>query len=279
MRSPLLPFLVVALLAPPAFAKSHLWKFTEVFSNADGSIQFIEMFVFDPAGTGEWRIQNKTLESDANLFVFPHDLPEENTFERWLLIATPAFAALPDAPTPDYFIPPQFFDPAGDELRYGTALDVLDLPAGAVPTDGIQAYLRDGSTAVNSPINFAGVEGSVDASQPCADGVDNDGDGAADHPADPGCGEPSWPTESPECQDGINNDPGQDALIDWDGGGSAGLPPAEQTAPDPQCGSPWQTSERPPKACGLGAEVALGLPLLLTALARRRAAARRRTRG
>jgi hypothetical protein len=42
--------------------------------------------------------------------------------------------------------------------------------------------------------------------RPCADAVDNDGDGAVDYPADPGCRLASSPSEAPQCQDGIDND-------------------------------------------------------------------------
>ena len=196
MRNLLALCFAFAVLPEPAFAKAHLWKFTEVFSNADGSVQFIEMFVFDPAGTAETQLAGFPLESNANTFIFPNNLPNENTFHTWILIATPAFAALPGAPTPDYVIPPGFFDPAGDELRYRTMLDILPLPAGAVPVDGIHSYLRDGTTAVNSPTNFAGVEGSIDVSRPCDDTLDNDGDGYADYPDDPACRDANWPREN-----------------------------------------------------------------------------------
>jgi hypothetical protein len=250
--------LVFLFLSQTASAKSHLWKFTEVFSNEDGSVQFIEMFVFDPAGTREIQLEGFPLESSANTFIFPNDLPNVNTFHTWILIATPAFAALPGAPTPDYVIPPNFFDPAGDQLRYRTVRDILTLPAGAVPVDGIHSFMRDGSIEVNSPTNFAGVMGSIDVSLPCDDGLDNDGDGAidfpddpgcasaddpdhserelgggspcdngddddddglVDHPEDPGCYDPTWSTEAPQCQDGANNNDG-DALVDFDGGQS-----------------------------------------------------------
>jgi hypothetical protein len=95
----------------------------------------------------------------------------------------------------------------------------------------------------------------------CSDGLDNDADGRVDFPDDPGCFNPSWFTENPLCQDGVNNDAGQDGLIDFDGGASAGLPPEQQTDPDPQCvGTPWQNREA---SCGLGAELALLLPPLM----------------
>jgi len=90
----------------------------------------------------------------------------------------------------------------------------------------------------------------------CDDGVDNDGDGAIDL-ADLGCRDSAWPTESPECSDGINNDPGMDAGIDFDGGASqnGGVAIA---VPDSQCSAPWQRRESP-QSCGLGFEMA---PLL-----------------
>ncbi|MGH3794272.1 MAG: hypothetical protein ACRDSP_05230 [Pseudonocardiaceae bacterium] len=61
----------------------------------------------------------------------------------------------------------------------------------------------------------------------CSDGIDNDGDGKIDFPADPDCKSPNGPSESPECSDGIDND--GDGKIDF---------PA-----DPDCKSPAGTSE------------------------------------
>jgi len=149
------------LVSGSAQAKSHLWKFTEIFSSADGSVQFVEMLVTDPAGTGEWVIQGMELRSDANSYIFPNNLPMENTFERWLLIATPAFAELSGAPTPDFEIPAGFFDPTGDTLVYRNGLDGFAIPPGVMPTDGVHSLERDLTTPVNSPTNFAGNTGSV----------------------------------------------------------------------------------------------------------------------
>jgi hypothetical protein len=108
----------------------------------------------------------------------------------------------------------------------------------------------------------------------CDNGADDDGDGHVDFRpgpgGDPGCASLEAALENPQCQDGLNNDPAQDALVDFDGGASAGLPPAQQTAPDPQCALPWSL-ERTATAggCGIGPE--LGLALVALAAARRRA--------
>ena len=120
-----------------------------------------------------------------------------------------------------------------------------------------------------------GCDSATDASERaahlvCDDGIDNDADGHVDHDpdpgqGDPGCWDPSWPVEDPQCSDGLNNDPAQDGFVDFDGGVSMGLPPEELTAPDPQCqGQSWRMSEaRPSRRCGLGFELALLLPTLL----------------
>jgi hypothetical protein len=61
----------------------------------------------------------------------------------------------------------------------------------------------------------------------CSDGIDNDGDGRVDYPADGGCESDQASTEDPPCSDGIDND--GDGAIDFDGGSGA-------SAPDPECG-------------------------------------------
>jgi hypothetical protein len=103
-----------------------------------------------------------------------------------------------------------------------------------------------------------------DATRPCDDRLDSDGDGDVDFPRDPGCRDPTWPVENPQCQDGIDND--ADGKADWDGGPGGG-------APDPQCTAAWRNQER--KACGLGLEVGVLLPLLLLGARRRRSPSRR----
>ncbi len=160
--------IVIALLflALPCQAKNHLWRFTEFFSNRDGTIQFIEMQ--ECCGSDlETQMSATQIVSNAHTFPFPNDLPGP-TADRWLLIATQGFAALPGAPTPDYIMPDHFFHPGSDTLRYRGTTDIVTLQTGALPTDGIHSIDRDLITGelsviVNNPINFAGVQGSVTA--------------------------------------------------------------------------------------------------------------------
>jgi len=85
---------------------------------------------------------------------------------------------------------------------------------------------------------------------PCADGINNGADAFIDA-GDPGCRDAASVREDPQCQDGINNDPAQDDLIDFDGGLS--VLGYAATDPDPQCvAKPWRNYE---SACGLGWEL------------------------
>jgi hypothetical protein len=87
----------------------------------------------------------------------------------------------------------------------------------------------------------------------CNDGIDNDGDGFIDYPDDPGCPFSYATIENPQCDDAIDND--QNGSTDF---------------ADSKCQPSWPYWETPP--CGLGAELALVLPLIALAASRRRRA-------
>jgi hypothetical protein len=125
-------------------------------------------------------------------------------------------------------------------------------------SDGID---NDGDGLVDYPAD-PGCTSPTDTSEhdptlPCDDGIDNDGDGLIDYRADgsgdPGCAYPAFPTESPACQDGIDND--GDGKVDFDGGISA-THGAVSASPDPGCTFAFRQTEVDPPHCGLGGEVA-----------------------
>jgi len=157
---------VVLWSAAPVLAGSHLWVINEVFSNADGTVQFVEMHVPTTA-SNEYRLSGKYVRSTAtpNRYDFWTDLPAGSTSLAYLLLGTAGFAALPGAPTPDHIVPPGFFDTDADTVlwwTYGTG--DMSFSSGELPLDGIDSLDRFGATAQNSPTNFAGESGSVDAS-------------------------------------------------------------------------------------------------------------------
>lgn len=151
-------------------AGSHLWVVNELFSNADGTIQFIELH--ECCGSSfEVNIGGKTITGDTNgsVFVIPSNL-EDITASRYLLFATQAFADFAGTPTPDYIIPDNFFSVDGDKVWYGPTFgyDSFTYVSGDLPTDGVSSIqisdfsLDLFSTGSNTPTNFAGQTATID---------------------------------------------------------------------------------------------------------------------
>jgi hypothetical protein len=167
-----------------------------------------------------------------------------------------------------------------------------DIPPAGGENARINFWLVDGSPPTNAQeAEIVIADFGFRADYPtanCSDGFDNDGDGLVDFPEDPGCGAAESQLEAPRCQDGINNDPGQDSLIDFDGGQSihgecsagscpAGVsdPDADGVAdPDPNCTISFRNCEKSTCwSCGLGVELLMLVPVLrLTWVHRRRRA-------
>lgn len=167
-----LPLLSLALLLPGgrADAGSHLWDLSEVFSNADGTIQFIELHQ-PTAACCELGMNGKWVRSLAtgNQFTFPANLTGNTAFTS-ILLGTAGFAALPGAPAVDHIIPDNFFSTAGDTIEL-FVYDSVNTTSFPVPLDGTSALQKDHATGVwgtgpNSPTNYAGATGNVDAGGP-----------------------------------------------------------------------------------------------------------------
>jgi len=165
-----LSLLAACLLASPcAFGGAHTWDVNEVFSNADGTIQFVELR--EGNGTpGEVNVNGvamRSLNFPAHTLMLVNGSIAAPTTNKFLLGGTAAFAALPGAPPLDFTIPNGFLRlGTADSVSYGPPYDTLAVPAGSLPLDGINAYRRGGTTGPNSPTNYAGTSGSVNANPP-----------------------------------------------------------------------------------------------------------------
>lgn len=179
---------VFSSLASTVQANHHVWNFKEVFSNWNGSVQFIEFEI--PTNTDaqdEWG--GRAIEATSvvagvptvKTFNFPAgnagDLPHEDTSFRSFLIASPGFGSLPGGVAPDYTLPAglmPFFNPNADTitLKIISANINVDGPltfTGAqLPKDG-KTSLTDTHTGTgapvfvltpNSPKNFGPLDGS-----------------------------------------------------------------------------------------------------------------------
>ncbi len=212
---------LIALGTATAHAASHSWRVNELFSNADGTIQFVELR--ECCGfTTEHGLGGKNVRSDATTlaYIFPANVTGDTSNEH-ILLATAAFAALPGAPTPNHIIPANFFQISGDTVRYATVqgYDFFTFGPGVLPTDGINsiqltAFAPPSDTfiiAPNTPTNYMGTPGFVNAG--C---IDNDGDGYGD-PGNAACPNGNLtdcddgdmdihPGATELCEDSIDND-------------------------------------------------------------------------
>lgn len=150
--------LLTLILGQAVFAGGHTWKVKEIFSNADGTIQYVE--VWEANGTaGEIGTANHNVSSNSHFFTIPSNVASPTTFKS-LLLATQGFADL-NVVRPDYIIADNFFSLTTDSISY-VPLHTMTFLAGQLPTDGVMALAADLTTVVNSPENYAGQGGSVD---------------------------------------------------------------------------------------------------------------------
>ena len=145
------------VVSSTAQAGHHLWSFSSMFSNASGSVQYVEMICGND--NNEHLLGSFTVTTGTNTLNFVTNLPNSNTANTWLLCATSGFQSLPGGVTPDYVVPSNFFPTGGGTLNYATGTSTWTY--GAVPTNGVLMLKRNGSTATNAPHNFAGAVGSV----------------------------------------------------------------------------------------------------------------------
>lgn len=140
-----------------ANATFHLWSISEIYSNANGTVQFIELTT---AVGGQQFLTGHTITSSqggtTRSFTFPSDLPGDTT-NKTFLIGTQGFAAL-NLVAPDYVVPNNFLFTPGGVVDFA---GVDSVSYASLPADGTLSIDRNGSTGIASPRNFAGATGTI----------------------------------------------------------------------------------------------------------------------
>jgi len=149
---------MLIMAASVASARFHLFTIEQIYSNADGTVQFI---VLTTCCHGEDRWAGQILISSGpgpiKEFQFPSNLPSDLTGNRRVLIATQGFAAL-GIVTPDYVIPNGFLQIPNGTVDFA---GVNQVTYAGLPNDGVKAIDANGAVIQNVATNFAGASVSV----------------------------------------------------------------------------------------------------------------------
>ena len=157
--------IAVTLGFTPATTRAafHSWEVAEVYSNPDGTVQFIELraLVGGQQNLGSFSASvTSTNSSGSTTFTCTTNLPSDSA-NKTCLLGTAALASTPGGVAPNYIIPNGFVrTPVGG----GNAAVIFNPNSGAsvvyasLPTDGDSALLRSGTSTItvptNSPRNF-----------------------------------------------------------------------------------------------------------------------------
>ena len=163
-----------AILSGPDVARAtfHVWAVTEIYSSADGSVQFIKL-TNNSAFTNEYFLAGHVITcigppGITNTCTFPSNLPAVSTLNKTFLIGTSNLATEPGGVTPDYIFTnksPFLLLNSGAANTIGI-IGSVEAPAvyTTLPADGVSSLVGLGSSfavATNSPKNFSGQANSI----------------------------------------------------------------------------------------------------------------------
>ena len=157
-----LALILLAVAAPATSAGFESWTINEIYSNADGTLQYVvlrEALAMNGMNKLAGRALTQTHAGVTKSFAFGLDLQSTLTANRHVLIATQAVAAI-GLVTPDYVMPDRFLATDGGTLGFA---NVDSLGYAALPTDGVNALFANLSTGPNIATNFAGQSASLPA--------------------------------------------------------------------------------------------------------------------
>ncbi len=168
LRARIILFVLLLGAITSSYADFHFMRITEVYSNADGTVQFIELQM---TTSGQTQLSGHTITStqgsNTNSFIFNGNVLIGTSGAR-ILIGTTGYAALTGVPPPDYIVPNNFVFTSNVTIDFaGAAIESF----GAIPTDGTLSIAPLGATATNSPTNNAGQSGTVVLSSPTKPGA------------------------------------------------------------------------------------------------------------
>ena len=163
--------LLSLLSTSPARANFHFWSVNELYSNADGSVQFVEFFT---SSGGQQVLGGRTITCvgpmGTHSFTFPTNQPTDSAGKTFI-VGTANLASVPGGLRPDYVFtnttPFLFLNPGVTNTV--TLVSASTTPAAYtnLPIDGVKSLIRTGSGSsfativTNSPKNYLSQSNSI----------------------------------------------------------------------------------------------------------------------
>ena len=151
-----------SLPAVDALGAGHAFQIDQVYSNADGSVQYVilrETAGLDDQDGFAGLTLTATRDDRVNTFVFPTNLPSTKTAKHAVLIATQGYVALAATVNefaviePDYVIPNRFLPTVAGRITFA---DSDTFTYDALPSSGISSVFRGGDIEDATVQNFRG---------------------------------------------------------------------------------------------------------------------------
>src|SRR4051812_18971366 len=115
------------VVATSAAANFHTFRIQELYSNADGTIQYVVLQESQlMSGEHVWEGHDLTStrkDGRATVLTFANNLASADTAHRYALVATKGFSAL-GLVTPDYIMPDGFLPIGGGDVNFADVDDI-----------------------------------------------------------------------------------------------------------------------------------------------------------
>ncbi|PCJ22844.1 MAG: hypothetical protein COA96_13210 [SAR86 cluster bacterium] len=159
IKAPLL--IAVSIYMGLAVADFHLWQLSEIFTNAEGDIQYVEL---QTSATGQNNLAGQSLVSSngfgqQNTFTFSQSLTGETQGKK-LLIATASFVQLTGL-SADYILDEGFLFTEGGSLNFAGGVSTVTYIAAQLAKNGIQSMNSNLEPQLADPTNFVGLTATI----------------------------------------------------------------------------------------------------------------------
>ncbi|MDA0689227.1 MAG: c-type cytochrome [Proteobacteria bacterium] len=165
--------IAMAVLAQTAFSDFDQWQINELFTNSDGTVQFIELITTAPNQgdlSGLTLMTRDAVNSQQKSVSFSSNL-QGDTSNRTLLVATQGFVNLTGL-EPELLIDSLFLFTEGGSVDFANGIATLSYGAAQLPKNGVQSINALLQPQAPDPTAYSGLSANPSTTSPAQfDGV------------------------------------------------------------------------------------------------------------